>query len=152
MPERRRIHPISRSMAYSQRTKPASAGAAGALRAGPRQTVLITDGDERAALAAARSLIAAGYEVFVAARGRRSLGGVTRGAQSLIVRSDPLSDSMGYALEMASHAERIRACMVLPITDASVETLLQFRALPPSTAVPFAGLSTCMTWRATRCA
>ena len=50
--------------------------------------VLITDGNERAALAVARSLVGAGHVVQVTAPTRVSLAGVSRG-----VRAHALGDS-----------------------------------------------------------
>ena len=61
--------------------------------------VLLTDGNERAALAAARSLIRAGFEVGVAASRRFSLAGVSRGVCRLRLATEPLGDPAGYVAE-----------------------------------------------------
>ena len=109
--------------------------------------VLLTDGNERTALAAARSLIGAGCEVGVAAGGDRwlSLAGVSRGVRRLRVETDPLADPRGYAAEVGQLAARHGVRVVLPVTDASVEALLAGREhLPRTAALPFPGRE---TWR-----
>ncbi len=93
--------------------------------------ILIMDGDERAALAAARSLIAAGHDVYVAARGR-SLAGTTRGARRCTINADPLCDPGAYAREVGRLAGALAIDLALPVTDASVEALLEHRADLPS--------------------
>src|SRR4051812_10203497 len=69
---------------------------------GKTMDALLTDGNERAALAAARSLVRAGLEVGVAAgRGRRfCLAGVSRGVRCVRLSTDPLLDPAGYAAEV----------------------------------------------------
>src|SRR5204862_281029 len=74
--------------------------------AAERMRILITNGDERVALATARSLVAAGYRVHVAASRRSSLAGVSRGVRSWRVRSDPLDHPAHYA----ACEDRARAC------------------------------------------
>lgn len=110
--------------------------------------VLLTDGNERAALAAARSLIGAGWEVGVAAGGgpRLSLAGVSRGVRRLRLETEPLADPLGYAAEVGHLAVRTGARVVLPVTDASVEAVLAGRShLPPTAQLPFPDLETYRT-------
>jgi predicted ATP-grasp superfamily ATP-dependent carboligase len=107
--------------------------------------VLLTDGTERSALAAARSLIGAGWEVGVAAGGGRrlSLAGVSRGVRRLRLETDPLADPPGYAAEVGQLAARHGVRVVLPVTDASVEAILAGREhLPRTAALPFPDLAT----------
>ena len=99
--------------------------------------VLLTDGNERASLAAARSLVQAGYTVAVTANRRFSLAGVSSGVRRVRLSTGPLADPVGYAAEVGDAARRLRARVVLPVTDASVEALLGHRdALPKSTVLP----------------
>jgi predicted ATP-grasp superfamily ATP-dependent carboligase len=110
--------------------------------------VLLTDGNERAALAAARSLVAAGFEVGVAAGGRRglSLAGVSHGVRRLRLTTDPLTDPSGFATEVGTLAQRLGVRVLLPVTDASVEAVLVGRAhLPSSVALPFPDVATYRT-------
>ena len=98
--------------------------------------VLITDGTERAALAAARSLVAAGHDVTVVAPRRLALATVTRGVRAVRHRQDPLRDPTAYAVELGLLMKTRAMNLVLPITDASVMALLEHRiALPPSAIV-----------------
>ena len=91
--------------------------------------VLITDGNERAALAAARSLVAARYEVFVSAPSELSLAGVSRGVKARIVPIDPLAEPQAYVAALAQLVERLVIDVLLPITDPSVEAVLEYRAV-----------------------
>src|SRR5260370_34140182 len=91
-------------------------------------TVLVTDGDERSALAAARSLLAAGCRVYVAAAGARSLGAATRGAHGLVLHCGALLDPQGFASEIAQQTDRLGVKVVLPVTDASGSALLEHRS------------------------
>jgi predicted ATP-grasp superfamily ATP-dependent carboligase len=92
---------------------------------------LLTDGNERAALAAVRSLVRAGYEVGVASARRFSLAGVSRAVRRLRVSTDPLTDPLGYAAELGALAQELDVRVLLPVTDASVEALLASRVPLP---------------------
>ena len=104
--------------------------------------ILITDGNERSALAAARSLIAAGHEVYVASRQRWSLAGASRGVRRCGLQADPLRDACAYAREVGGLIERLGIDMALPVTDPSVEALLEHRdALPSRVHLPLPDLA-----------
>src|SRR5579884_1623287 len=104
--------------------------------------VLITDGDERAALAAARSLRSAGAEVHVTARSRVSLAGVAAGVRGWAVPADPRAAPGEYAAAVARLSGALDVRLLLPITDASVEAVLAHRdVLPPGVVVPFPPLA-----------
>ena len=103
--------------------------------------ILITDGDERSALAAARSLVAAGYHVHAAAPGRLSLAGVSRRVTPRAIEADPLADPQGYARAVARLVRELAIDVLLPVTDASVEALLEYRdELPPRVELPLPNL------------
>lgn len=105
--------------------------------------VLITDGNERVTLAAARSLVRAGHEVTVTAARRWSLAGSSRGVRSHALRADPLADPRGYVAELARLAREQRIDLLLPMTDPSVEAVLEHSGLlPAETSVPGPGLTT----------
>src|SRR5262245_38146317 len=102
---------------------------------------LLTDGNERTALAAARSLVRAGWEVGVVAGGRRlSLAGVSRGVRRLRVSTNPLLDPAGYVAELSHLVRQLGVRVLLPVTDASVEAVLAGRQHLPSVIVPFPDL------------
>src|SRR5258705_7894282 len=99
---------------------------------------LLTDGNERAALGGARSLVNAGYEVGVASTHRLSLAGVSRGVRRFRLRTDPLRDPSAYAAEVGTLARELSARVLLPVTDASVEAILAGRGrLPGVASLPF---------------
>jgi predicted ATP-grasp superfamily ATP-dependent carboligase len=112
-------------------------------RLGTGQKVLILDGTERAGLAVARALVAAGYEVHVAAPRRLSLAGVSRGVHACSLETDPLDDPARYAAEVGRLVRTREIQVLLPLTDASVEAVLEYRAsFPPDLAVPLPDLAT----------
>jgi predicted ATP-grasp superfamily ATP-dependent carboligase len=99
--------------------------------------VLITDGNERAALAAARSLVAAGFEVHATSGTRRSLAGVSRGVWGHRCGADPLVDAGAYVEQVAALAARVGAAVLLPITDQSATAILERQdGVPAGTVVP----------------
>lgn len=104
---------------------------------------LVTDGNERAALATARSLVRAGFEVGVAVGGGRrlSLAGVSRGVHRVGLAAGPLGDPAAYAAELGGLARAWGVRVLLPVTDASVEAVLAGRRyLPSAVALPFPDL------------
>jgi len=105
--------------------------------------VLLTDGNERVALAAARSLVRAGHAVRVAAATRVSLAGVSRGVRARPLATDPLADPEGYAAELGRLVAEEQSDALLPMTDQSLEAVLEHRsALPAGVALPFPELAT----------
>ncbi len=105
--------------------------------------ILITDGNERVALAVARSVTRGGHAAVVTAPTRLSLAGVSRGVRPRALRTDPLTEPAQYAAEVGRIAADEDADMVLPMTDASVEAVLEHRdALPANLTVPFPDLAT----------
>jgi len=105
--------------------------------------VLLTDGNERATLAAARSLVQAGYKVAVTANRRLSLAGVSSGVRRVRIANRPLAAPAAYAAEVGEAARQLGARSLLPVTDASVEALLAHRdVLPRSTVLPLPDLAT----------
>jgi predicted ATP-grasp superfamily ATP-dependent carboligase len=105
--------------------------------------ILITDGNDRAALAAARSLVAAGHAVWGAASTRWSLAGGSRGVRPLRVATNPLTDPPGYAAELGRLAQQEGIEVLLPMTDPSLESVLErTESLPRGIALPFPDLAT----------
>ena len=86
--------------------------------------VLVTDGEQRAALAAVRALASAGHRVTVASSDGRSLAGASRYASADIAVPTPGSS---VATTIAALAEQLRVDVVLPITDATLLQLLPRR-------------------------
>lgn len=104
--------------------------------------ILLTDGDERSTLAAARSLIRAGHEVHVAAAARRSLAGVSRGTTPHVVSADALRESEVFAARVGAIVAEQGINLLVPMTDPALEAVLENRSrLPPAVRLPFPELS-----------
>jgi predicted ATP-grasp superfamily ATP-dependent carboligase len=101
------------------------------------ETVIITDGDERSALAAARSLSRGGLRVVVAAGRKRSLAGVSRHCSRAVAVPDPLADPAGFVSEVARLSRQEKAQWLLPMTDASMLALAEDRQCAPPARIPF---------------
>lgn len=100
--------------------------------------VLLTDGEARSTLAAARSLVRAGCEVHVTGRQQRTLAGVSRGVRAWRIAPDPLRDRQAYGQALLEVVARTGARVLIPTTDASVEAcLVQRAALPATCRFPF---------------
>jgi predicted ATP-grasp superfamily ATP-dependent carboligase len=103
-------------------------------------TVVITDGEQRAALAIVRSLGRRGYRCVVCSSEARSLAGASRHAAADYRVPDPLSDPEGFAGAVAGIASRGGARVVLPVTDAAVLALLPARERLRPAELPLPGL------------
>ncbi len=86
--------------------------------------VLITDGEERAALAVARSLGRAGHHVIVGSPRRRSLAGASRFVRERALLPDPLAAPGAYADAVDRAIGGTGAEVLLPISEASLLALL----------------------------
>jgi len=99
-------------------------------------TVLVTDGEHRAALAVVRSLGRAGYRVIVGASTRRPLAGGSRFVTASIQLPDPLLEPGGHVDAVAQAVRQWSSAVAIPITDASLSCLLPARAHIPA-VIPF---------------
>jgi predicted ATP-grasp superfamily ATP-dependent carboligase len=86
--------------------------------------VLVTDGDQRSALAVVRSLGRAGHTVIVAAPREASLAGASRFAAVRAAVPDPLTASDAFADAVADLSRRHGCDFAVPVTDASSLALL----------------------------
>jgi predicted ATP-grasp superfamily ATP-dependent carboligase len=89
--------------------------------------ILVTDGAERAALAATRSL-GRGAQLHVVASTPTSLAGVSRWCATQHSVRDPLRDPTGFVSDVSSLASKLGIDVVLPVSDASCHALLPERA------------------------
>src|SRR5713226_860054 len=94
-------------------------------------TILVTDGTERSALAACRSLTRAGHEVHTAAARRWSLAGVSRRVCEHLVAEDAMVRPDAFAAAIMALAARVHADVLLPMTDASATAILSQPAGAP---------------------
>ena len=109
----------------------------------PSARVLVLDGEQRSALAATRSLVRAGFAISVLADSPLAPAALSRGATYVARQHSSLAEPSAFAGEVATVAHRLRADVVLPTTDASVEAILEHRALfEPGIRLPFGALET----------
>jgi len=90
-------------------------------------TVIVTDGENRSALAVCRSLAAQGHRVVVIARSRRCLAGRSRAVLRTCLGPHPGKDAAGLADLARTLAEEERADLVIPISDHALIALDRHR-------------------------
>ena len=103
-------------------------------------SVLVTDGEERSALAVVRSLGRAGYRVHVGARRAKALAGTSKWAAAVLVTPDPLREAGAFADAVVEYARREAIDFVVPVTDASMLAMLPARDRLGASAIPFGTL------------
>lgn len=103
------------------------------------RTVIVSDGEQRAALAVVRSLGAAGYRCIVTANGRSSLAGESRYAARQVSVRDALREPAAFAQQVATLAAAERADLVLPIAEPAMLALLPIRDVLAPAVIPFPG-------------
>lgn len=97
--------------------------------------ILVTDGEQRAALALVRSLGRAGHRVTVTSASARPLAAASRHCAGSVRTPDPLADPPGFRAALLGEAER-GYDVLLPVTEAAlVEALDARRELPAR--IPF---------------
>lgn len=102
--------------------------------------ILVTDGDQRAALAVVRSLGAGGAKLFVTSPRPRCLAGASRFAEAQSAVPDPLHDPEGYVAALASLITRWKVDALFPITEPSLLAVLQRPELFRGVVMPFPDL------------
>ena len=90
--------------------------------------VFVTDGEQRAALAAVRSLGRAGHRVVVGSPSGRSLAGASRHASAEVRLPDALGAPEGFAAATADAVSASGAEVLFPIREASLLAVSQARA------------------------
>ncbi|MGZ8393786.1 MAG: carboxylate--amine ligase [Nitrospira sp.] len=85
--------------------------------------VIVTDGNERSALAVTRSLGRRGIPVYVGAENGRSLAGMSRYCQGSFVYPSPWESPERYVACIIEHAHLHDAAALFPMTDLAVELL-----------------------------
>jgi predicted ATP-grasp superfamily ATP-dependent carboligase len=103
----------------------------------PVATVLVTDGEERAALAAVRSLGRAGHRVYVCAARDRALAAASRHCREAVTIPSALADPRGYQEAVGELLERWHVQVLLPISEQSLRALLPARFDRLGVQVPF---------------
>lgn len=100
--------------------------------------VLITDADNRSALAATRSLGARGHIVTVAAERHPALASVSRYASAVESCPRPSADPQGFVAAIVEIATRQRIDVLLPMTEITTLLLTEHQhLLPEHCRLPF---------------
>lgn len=102
-------------------------GAAAPIAGSLRLSVLVTDAEERAALAAVRSLGRWGHRVIVCSPKTKALAGGSRFSQAEHQVPNPLADPGEYAKVVRDLVRENRIDCVIPISEASLLALLPIR-------------------------
>ncbi|MDQ6828963.1 MAG: ATP-grasp domain-containing protein [Gemmatimonadota bacterium] len=97
------------------------------MTAATARTVLVTDGEHRAALAIVRSLGRAGHRVYVGSASPSPLAGASRFARGTLLLPDPMREPDGYAEAVGAAARQVGADTIFPVTDAALLSLLPAR-------------------------
>jgi predicted ATP-grasp superfamily ATP-dependent carboligase len=99
--------------------------------------VLVTDGEQRAALAATRSLGTAGHPVFTCSHRAPSISGASRFSRGEARTPDPLADPDGFVAAVAGLVARWRIDALLPVTEAALLALLPRQGELGGVLLPF---------------
>lgn len=100
-------------------------------------TVLVTDGEQRAALATVRSLGRAGCDVRVCSARPRSLAGASRFCRRHVQVPDALTDPAGFRHAVEDLIARWEVRVLIPVTEQSLRVLLPARLDQQGVVVPF---------------
>jgi len=104
-----------------------------------RLTVIVTDGEQRAALAVVRSL-GAKYRCVVTASSNTSLAGASRFAARSVTVPDALTRPDDFAAAIVSLAAEEKAFLVIPIAEQAILAILPVRSRLAPAIVPFPDL------------
>ena len=91
------------------------------------QTVLVTDGNERAALAVTRSLGQQGVRVVVGAETARSLAGASRYCTRTWQYPSPLSDPSRFVSSLVDAVDLLGITAIMAVTDSATQVLAEKR-------------------------
>ena len=91
------------------------------------QTVFVTDGNERAALAVTRSLGQQGVRVVVGAETARSLAGASRYCTRTWQYPSPLSDPSRFVSSLVDAVDLLGITAIMAVTDSATQVLAEKR-------------------------
>ncbi|HEX8716330.1 MAG TPA: ATP-grasp domain-containing protein [Gemmatimonadaceae bacterium] len=106
-----------------------------------RGSVLVTDGEQRSALAIVRSLGHSGYQVHVCSAQPNPLAGASRFAVSESLVADPLREPDMFVRDVQRVVERHGVDTLIPLSEASLLALLPYRERFAGVCVPFPSAS-----------
>lgn len=105
-----------------------------------RRTVLVTDGEQRAALALVRSLGQDGWRCIVTSRDGRSLAGASRWVARDVPIPDALAEPAAAADALAALVHAEGATLLVPVTEPAMLACLPARARLAPATIPFPDL------------
>jgi len=108
-------------------------------------TILITDGDSRAALAITRALGKKGHKVIVGHHKERSLASSSRYCHKHITYKSPADDVMEFITSLRGVIIQESIDVLIPVTDVTTLPIMQYRSeLPETCKTPFSDFATLM--------
>ena len=107
-----------------------------------KKRILVTDGEQRAALAIVRSLGNAGHEVFVCSVRPRPLAAASRYAAAKAQVRDAMEDAAGFAADVQRLCRDWQIEVLIPVTEPALLALLSESGRPAGVLVPFVSLET----------
>lgn len=105
------------------------------------ERIVLTDGDQRAALALARAFGRAGHAVFVAGPTRRSLAGASRFVREQAAVADALHEPDRFVEQLAALCRRWEATVLIPVAEPAALAVLAARSRFGAVLVPFPDLT-----------
>jgi predicted ATP-grasp superfamily ATP-dependent carboligase len=100
--------------------------------------ILVLDGNQRASLAAVRSLGSKGLRIAVGESTPTSMAGFSRYCCQNVRYSDPFSSPRAFFEDILKQVHELGISFLLPITEATTYVLLQYRdELPGHVTLPF---------------
>lgn len=100
--------------------------------------ILVLDGNQRASLAAVRSLGSKGLWVAVGESSTTSLAGSSRFCSATLAYPDPFSSPRLFFDELLRQIIELRISFLLPVTEGTTYVLLRYRdELPEKVVLPF---------------
>ena len=102
----------------------------------PRR-ILVTDGEQRSALALVRSLGRAGHTVYVCSVGGRSLSGASRYCSAEARVADPLDGGERFERDVRALIDRWKIDVLVPVSEPALLALLPARERLGEVVLPF---------------
>lgn len=102
--------------------------------------ILVTDGEERSALAVARALGREGHHVYVASAHPNPIAGASRYVEGEAEVRSPLADAAGFVADLSRLVTRWGIDILLPVSDAALWAVLERAETFQGVRIPFAPL------------
>lgn len=100
-------------------------------------SILVTDGEQRAALAVVRSLGRAGHRVYVCSAASHPLAGASRFASAEATVPDPLERPVDFIASLERLVGRWHIDMIMPVADPSLMAILPQRDHFKGVLIPY---------------